>query len=85
MEHNIDSPDFTESDGAVLIDDYVVMGTRATILPGVHIGKGAVIASGAVVTKDVEPYTVVGGVPAQFIKERAKNLHYTLNFGRLFQ
>lgn len=85
MEHNIDSPEFTESDGTVIIDDYVVIGTRVTILPGVHIGKGAVVASGAVVTKDVAPYAVVGGIPAQFIKERTKDLHYSLNFGRLFQ
>ena len=42
----------------------------ATILPGVTIGEGAVVAAGAVVTKDVEPWTVVGGNPAKFIKER---------------
>jgi maltose O-acetyltransferase len=85
MEHNIDSPDFAEVGGSVVIDDFAVVGTRVTILPGIHIGKGAVIASGAVVTKDVPPFTVVGGVPAQFIKERNRNLHYKLNFGRLFQ
>ena len=51
MEHDIDSSDFKEHAGEVVIDDYVVIGTRVTILPGVHIGKGAVIASGAVVTK----------------------------------
>ena len=56
-----------------------------TILPGVRIGKGAVVASGAVVTKDVEPYTVVGGVPAKFIRNRPKDLRYTLKFARLFQ
>lgn len=85
MEHDIDSPDFKEQAGVVIIDDYVVIGTRVTVLPGVHIGKGAVIASGAVVTKDVEPYEVVGGVPAKFIKFRSKVLRYTLKFSRLFQ
>lgn len=85
MEHDIDSPEFVEVAGPVTIDDYVVIGTRVTILPGVHIAKGAVIASGAVVTKDVGEYEVVGGVPAKFIKNRSKDLQYTLKFARLFQ
>jgi acetyltransferase-like isoleucine patch superfamily enzyme len=85
MEHDINSPEFAEVGGPVIIEDYVVIGTRVTILPGVTIGKGAVVASGAVVTKDVAPFTVVGGVPAVFIKDRAKNLRYTLKFARLFQ
>lgn len=85
MEHDVDSPDFTEIGAPVVIDDYVVIGTRVTILPGVRIGKGAVVASGAVVTKDVASFTVVGGVPAQFIKNRTKDVRYTLKFARLFQ
>ena len=85
MQHDIDDPDFKEVEAAVIIDDYVAIGTRVTILPGVHIGKGAVVASGAVVTKDVEPYTVVGGVPAVFIRNRSKDLRYTLKFAKLFQ
>lgn len=51
----------------VFIEDDVWIGTRAIILPGVRIGKGAVIAAGAVVAKDVEPYVIVGGVPAKVI------------------
>jgi len=85
MEHDIDDPDFREIGGPVVIEDYTVIGTRVIILPGVRIGKGAVVASGAVVTKDVPEYTVVGGVPAEFIKERNRDLSYKLNFGRLFQ
>lgn len=85
MQHDIDSPDFSESEGEVTIDDYVVIGTRVTILPGVHIGKGAVVASGAVVTRDVEPYSLVGGVPAKHIRYRSKDLRYKLKFRRLFQ
>ena len=46
----------------------VWIGSNATLLPGVTIGEWAVIAAGAVVTKDVEPYTIVGGVPAKIIK-----------------
>ncbi len=54
----------------IIIDDGVWIGARATILPGVHIGEGAIVAAGAIVTKDVEPWTVVGGNPAKFIKKR---------------
>jgi maltose O-acetyltransferase len=85
MQHDVDDPNFAEIEGRVTIDDYAVIGTRVTILPGVHIGKGAVVASGAVVTRDVEPYAVVGGVPAEFIRSRSKDLRYTLSFSRLFQ
>lgn len=56
--------------GDVVVDDDVWIGYRVTILSGVHIGKGAVIAAGAVVTKDVPPYAVVAGVPAKVIKYR---------------
>ncbi len=85
MEHNINDAQFAEREGPVIIEDYVVIGTRVTILPGVRIGKGAVVASGAVVTKDVAPYTIVGGVPAKPISERTKHLQYTLKFRRKFQ
>lgn len=85
MQHDIDSPDFSEEEGEVVIDDYAVVGTRVTILPGVHIGRGAVVASGAVVTHDVEPYSLVGGVPAKRIRYRSHDLRYTLKFARLFQ
>ena len=85
MEHDVDSPDFSEIGAPVKLEDHTVVGTRVTILPGVTVGEGAVIASGAVVTKNVAPYTVVGGVPAQFIKNRSKDLRYSLKFSRLFQ
>lgn len=53
---------------AVTIEDDVWLATRATIMPGVRIGKGAVIAVGALVETDVPPYAVVGGAPAKVIK-----------------
>lgn len=55
---------------SVIIGNDVWIGARATILEGVKIGDGAVVAAGAVVTKDVPPYAVVGGVPAKIIKYR---------------
>ncbi|WP_224766951.1 CatB-related O-acetyltransferase [Janibacter melonis] len=56
--------------GPISVGDDVWIGTNAIILSGVSIGVGSVIAAGAVVTKDVQPYTVVGGVPARKIKMR---------------
>ncbi len=57
-------------DLGVLIDDDVWIGSRAIILRGVRVGRGAIVAAGAVVTKSVPPYSVVGGNPASIIKYR---------------
>lgn len=56
--------------GDTVIKDGVWIGMRAMVMPGVTIGEGAVIAASAVVTKDVEPYSLVGGNPAKIIKKR---------------
>ncbi|MBX4205799.1 acyltransferase [Candidatus Microgenomates bacterium] len=85
-EHNINDPEFKAINAKVEIGDYVFVGPRAIILPGVTIGKGAIVAAGAVVTKDVEEFAMVGGVPAKVIGERLmKNLNYRLGRARLFQ
>ena len=54
----------------VIIDDDVWIGARVIILPGRRIGKGAIVGAGAVVTKDVEPFSIVGGNPSQVIGSR---------------
>lgn len=58
------------SKGDIVIDDDVWIGFRATVLSGVHIGQGAIIGAGAVVSEDVPPYAIVGGVPAKIITYR---------------
>ena len=53
----------------VIIEDGVLIGANAVVLEGIKVGKGSVIAAGSIVVKDVEPYTVVAGVPAKLLKK----------------
>ncbi len=84
LQHDYNNPTFGTKGGPVIIEDYVWISARAIILPDITIGKGAVVAAGAVVTKDVEPFTIVGGVPAKIIGKRNKYLNYSpKDFGHL--
>lgn len=67
--HSLDGDAHTEE---TIIGNHVWIGTHCTILSGVHIGDGAVVAAGTLVTHDVEPYTLVGGVPARIIRHNVK-------------
>lgn len=68
--HGVDDPAFQVRHYPVVIEDYVWIGTRAMILPGVTLGRGCVVAAGAVVTRDVEPLEIVAGVPARAVGTR---------------
>lgn len=84
--HDINDPNFPSDYRPIVIDDYAWIGTRAMVLQGVTIGQGAVVMAGAVVTKDVEPFAVVGGVPAKQITERTlRNPSYQLMEPPLFE
>ena len=78
LQHDHRDPDFncTNLHAKVTIDDRVWLGSNVIVLPGVHIGEGAVCCAGCVVTKDVEPYAVVAGIPAKKVNERPRNLRY---------
>lgn len=78
LQHDVSSPDFSAIGGPVTVGDRAWLSFRTTILPGVTIGEGAVVAAGAVVTKDVPAYTIVAGIPAKVIASRPHDLTYDL-------
>lgn len=83
--HDIDDPNFTADFKPIRIGDYCWIGTGAIVLQGVNIGNRAVIAAGAVVTKDVPDGEVWGGVPAKFIRKRkTENFNYIIKGAPLF-
>lgn len=83
-DHDIDSPEFSGRDRPVVVEDFVFIGSRALILPGVTLARGSVVAAGSVVTRSTEPYSVVGGAPAKHIRRREAELTYSLHYRRRF-
>ena len=69
----------TQVHGPVVIDNRAWIGSHTVILHSVHIGEGAVVAAGAVVTHDIPPYTIVAGIPAKKVGERNRDLRYEMN------
>lgn len=85
-EHNIHDQNYSNSFGPVTIGDYVFIGPRAIIMPNIKIGGGAVIAAGAIVTKNIPDFEVWGGIPAKKISDRKiKNPNYKLGRAMWFQ
>lgn len=79
VQHDHRDPEFRDHGAPVVIGDHAWISYQATILPGVSVGEGAVVAAGAVVTKDVAPYAIVAGIPARVIERRPlQQLHYEL-------
>ena len=85
LEHDVNDPQHISVGADVVIDDYVWIGARSTIMPGVKIGKGAVVGTCALVTKDVPPLAIVGGIPAKIIGQRKNALTYNLRYIPWFQ
>lgn len=83
-DHDVYAADFRGREKPVRIEDHVFIGSRATILPGVTIGRGGAVGAGSVVTKDVPPYVVVAGNPAKEIGRRPEDLNYTVEGRRHF-
>lgn len=77
LGHDINCPGFSAMAKSSVIDDNVVIFANCQIMPGVTIGRGAVILGGSIVSKDVDPFAIVGGNPAEVVGERASSLHYS--------
>jgi len=80
LQHNPNDPEHGTKGDPVEIEDHVWIASRVTILPGVTIGRGAVVACGSVVTKDVPEKAIVAGIPAKVIGEHKNPLEYKLNY-----
>ncbi len=78
LGHDVHADDFAAKARPVQIDDHAVVFAGAMIMPGVHLGQGAVVMAGAVVTKSVPPRRIVGGNPARDLGERRGALAYRL-------
>ncbi|MDX2271392.1 MAG: acyltransferase [Cyanobacteriota bacterium] len=83
-DHDMRSPTFSGRVKGVRIEDYVFIGTRALILPGVTLEVGSAVGAGSVVVKSIPPYEIHAGVPARKIGMRPENLSYTLKHIRIF-
>lgn len=84
LGHDVDDPGFSQKGAPVTVGDRVFVGAYSRILPGVTLGEGAVVAAGAVVTRDVAPYTVVAGVPAHYLRDREHDQSYQLDHRKRF-
>ena len=76
LGHDLDDPKFRTKGAPVYIEDNVFVFSNAIIMPGVTIGEGAIVLAGSVVTKNVAPWTVVGGNPAKIVRVRSQNIDY---------
>jgi acetyltransferase-like isoleucine patch superfamily enzyme len=77
--HAIDDPEFRTTSGSVTIQDRVWTCAGSVVLPGVTMGEGSVSLTSSVVTKDVEPWTVVGGNPAVPVRRRSADIAYDID------
>jgi maltose O-acetyltransferase len=84
LGHDLNDPEFGTKGSQVTINDNVFIFSNCIVMPGVTVGEGAVILPGSIVTKDISPYTIVGGNPAKYIKDRTVAINYSINYGYWF-
>lgn len=76
LGHDLNDPEFKTKGASVHICDNAFIFSNTMIMPGITVGEGAVVLAGSVVTKDVEPWTIVGGNPAKKVRERIHDIEY---------
>ena len=76
LGHDLNDPKFGSKGSPVHIEDNVFIFSNAMVMPGVTVGEGAIVLAGSVVTKDIEPWTIVGGNPARKIRDRNRDVDY---------
>jgi len=84
LQHDYNSPSFDAVGGNVIIKKNSWISANSVILPGVTINEGAVVAAMCLVNKDIEEFTLVGGVPAKVLRKRNRDLDYKLNYHKPF-
>jgi maltose O-acetyltransferase len=84
LTHDLENNQFEAVGKKTVIMDYVWIGVRAIVLPGVRLGKGSVVGAGSVVTKSCKDYEIIGGMPARKIGTRKVQPEYTLRYFPLF-
>jgi putative colanic acid biosynthesis acetyltransferase WcaF len=84
LGHDPDSPTHEVEGGQVVIEDHCWIASNVTILPRVTLGRGCVVAAASVVSKNIPPLTLWGGMPARFIRSRTNALTYKLNYTPYF-
>jgi|WetSurMetagenome_2_1015567.scaffolds.fasta_scaffold329106_2 acetyltransferase-like isoleucine patch superfamily enzyme len=84
LDHDPNASTFDAFPAPVVIEDLVWIGARAMVLPGKTLGKGCVVGAGSVVTKDVDEFSIVAGVPAKIIGQRSRNLDYSPHYAPYF-
>jgi maltose O-acetyltransferase len=83
--HMVNDPYFKVFSIAVTIEDYAWIGARAMIMPGITIGKGAILGAASIATKNIPDYEIFVGAPAKKVGERSHDLRYELNYFPFFQ
>jgi len=82
--HDLQAPEFWAFGAPIAVEDYAWITTRAILLPGAHIGEGAVVSTNTAVAKPIEPYTIVGGEGARVLGTRVRGLKYKVGGKGLF-
>ena len=84
LSHDPQDPNFNTLGAPIVVEDYAWLGAFSMILPGVRVGRGAIVGAGSIVTRDVADWTIVAGNPARVVGQRQSEVDYRLAHAPLF-